>query len=520
MYNEERPARRFYAVSYNEDEPTVSLGAFIPPRKKVVPKPVSFTPQLVVIQNKDAVASPYVVSVRVVTIFLSLALFVFASVLTAPFIQNSGGKILAQLLSATIKSAPVIVENPYTQVQTELNYGVQMSFSQPNFFAETRDAFIAQSKTFIEADLTTMQLRYFKRGILELQVPILAKGVKGSWFETPAGLYEVKAKKEKLYSTFGQVYTPWSIKFQGNFLIHGWPYTENGEKVPAEFAGGGIRLRDDDAKKIYDIASVGTPILVHEAPAQPDTFVYEPKIPELDTPHYLIADVETNTVLASSDLDEVAPIASLTKLMTAVVAAEYINLDARVSVTEPTFVQSLIPRLSGLGTVSMYSLLQLLLVESSNEAADVIADQVGRAEFVAHMNEKAVAIGLTNTHFADPSGLSSDNTSTVRDLLGLIKYIYTTRQFIVDLTANQDLPTAYVSGEFGTLSNFNEVKGLDNFIGGKVGETTAAGQTSVTLHKIKVKGSERVIAIVLLGSDSRNADVTELLGYANARFGS
>ena len=75
-----------------------------------------------------------------------------------------------------------------------------MSFSQPNFFSETRDAFISQSKTFIEADLATMELRYFKEGVLELQVPILAKGAKGSWLETPAGLYEVKSKKQKQYS--------------------------------------------------------------------------------------------------------------------------------------------------------------------------------------------------------------------------------------------------------------------------------------------------------------------------------
>ncbi len=521
MYNEEPVARRFYAVSYNDDEPTVSLGAFIPPRKKkpqVDTNTVSFTPAIVKIGGE--VASPYVVSVKVVTVFLSVVVLLAISYFSKPFITEAGRPILAQLFSAVPASSPVIVENPYTQAQTALNYGVQMSFSQPNFFSETRDAFITQGKTFIEADLATMELRYFKEGVLELQVPILAKGAKGSWLETPAGLYEVKSKKQKLYSSFGQMYTPWSITFQGNFIIHGWPYTEKGEQVPADFPGGGIRLADTDAEKIFNLVSLKTPVLVHEVPAEPDAFLYEPKIPELNTPHYLIADVESNTVLASSDLDSVAPIASLTKLMTAVVAAEYINLDTRVVVAQPTFVQSLIPRLGGLGTVSMYSLLQLLLVESSNEAAEVIAAQTGRAAFVAHMNEKAKSIGLTNTHFADPSGLHAGNTSTVRDLLGLITYIYNTRKFIVDLTANQDLTTAYISGEFGTLSNFNEVEGLENFIGGKVGETTAAGQTSVTLHKIKVKGAERIIAIVLLNSDSRNADVTELIGYANARFGS
>lgn len=517
MYNEEPKARRFYAVSYNDDEPTVSLGAFIPKRRKTVPRAVSFTPQIVKISNP--VPSPYVVSVKVVTVFLSVTLVLLVSFLTAPFVQENAPRALAQIFATTLKAAPVIVENPYTKAQTALTYGVQVSFSQPNFFSETRDSFIRDAKTFIEADLTTMQLRYFKEGVLEVQVPILAKGAKGSWLETPAGLYEVKSKKEKLFSSFGQMYTPWSITFQGNFLIHGIPYTEDGTKLPTEFIGGGIRLSDADAKNIFSLVTLDTPVLVHAVPITPDAFLYEPKVPELDTPHYLIADIESNTVLASSDLDSEAPIASLTKLMTALVASEYINLDARVSVAQPTFVQSLIPRLNGLGTVSMYSLLQLLLVESSNEAADVIADQVGRANFVQYMNEKAKSIGLTHTSFADPSGISAGNTSTVRDLLGLITYIYNTRQFIVDLTANQDLPTAYVSGEFGTLSNFNEVRGLDNFIGGKIGETTAAGQTSVTLHTIKVKGTKRVIAIVLLGSDSRNADVTELLGYATERFG-
>ena len=364
-----------------------------------------------------------------------------------------------------------------------------------------------------------MQLRYFELGVLKEQVPILSKGQKGTWWETPAGLYEVKDKNAKQFSSFGQVTTPWNIAFQGNFSIHGWPLNPDGTPVSAEYTTGCIRLADGDAKQFFDLVTLHTPILVHEAPIEPDGFVYEPKIPELDTPHYLIADVESSTVLASSDLHESVPIASLTKLMTALVAAEYINLDTSVSVTQSTFVQSLIPRLGERDKVSMYSLLQLLLVESSNEAAEVIAEQIGQEKFIAYMNEKAASLGLTDTHFADPSGLSSENTSSLHDLLSLTQYIYNNRRFIIELTANQDLPSAYVSGEFGTLSNFNKIKDETNFIGGKVGETTAAGQTSITLHTLSVKGTDRVIAIILLNSNSRNDDVKELLGYAQERFG-
>ena len=521
MSKEEPQARRFYAVSYDDDEPTISLGAFIPPTPKKAIISHNFTPANIAKKKpaRGTVRSPYVVSVKVVTIMMAFLLCVFGGLLSAPHLKDGSERLVAQLFSADTTAIPVVIEDPYTTKQTPFNYGVHLALSEPNFFTETRTAFIDSEKTFIEADLTTMQLRYFEAGVLREQVSILSKGEKGSWWETPAGLYEVKSKKDKQFSSFGQVTTPWNIAFQGNFSIHGWPLNPDGTPVADDYTTGCIRLSDVDAKKIFDLVSTHTPILVHEAPVASDEFVYEPKIPDLDTPHYLIADVESSTVLASSELHTSVPIASLTKLMTALIAAEYINLDSTVSVTQPTFVQSLIPRLGERDKVSMYSLLQLLLVESSNEAAEVIAGQLGQETFVGYMNEKAASLGLSDTHFADPSGLSASNTSSLHDLLSLTQYIYNNRRFIIELTANQDLSTAYVSGEFGTLSNFNKIKDETNFIGGKVGETTAAGQTSISLHRITVKGTERVIALILLNSNSRNDDVKELLGYATERFG-
>jgi D-alanyl-D-alanine carboxypeptidase len=283
---------------------------------------------------------------------------------------------------------------------------------------------------------------------------------------------------------------------------------------------GGIELESDDAKELFAQISLGTPVLVYESPTVREPFLYEPKVPELATPHYLIADIESNTVLASSDLDFAVPIASLTKLMTAVVAAEYINLDTRIPTVEPTFVQSLVPRLGDRATVSMYSLLELLLLESSNEAAEVIASEVGREQFIAHMNERAKALGMNSTVFTDPSGIDAGNVSSVSDLLRLIQYIYDKRRFIVDISAGAALPDVYTTGEFANIQNFNDISGLDSFIGGKIGETTAAGQTSVTLHTLNVKGTERIIAVIVLGSTGRTADVTALMQYAEDRFGS
>lgn len=488
--------RRFYAVNHQDDTPKSGNGTLIPYKTKKKPTPKSL---MKIDQYATALLIPIVAFI---------------------FIAAAGTIGLQTVSSLNTASVPKVAISDYgTSEVKPLNYGVQVALTQPNFFAETREAFVEAGTTFIEVDLSAMQLRYFDNGILVFSTKIQAKGEKGSWWQTPAGLYKVEFKKENHFSTIGQVYQPWTLSFQGNFFIHGWSHYADNAPVPDDFAGGGIRLENEDAEKLFNMVAVDTPILVHENSKEDKPFVYEPKIPELKTPHYLIADVESSTVLASSDLTAVAPIASVTKLMTALIAAEFINLDSNVFVNEPTFVQSLVPRLGNRSRVSMYSLLQLLLVESSNEAAEVIASQLGHEEFVAKMNQKALSLGMVDTHFADASGLSAENASSLSDLLRLAQYIYTNRSFIFELTANQNLPTAHVGGEFGELVNFNKVEDLDNFIGGKVGETIAAGQTSVTLHRIDVKGTQRVVAIIILGSENRNDDVKELLRYAQERFG-
>ena len=166
----------------------------------------------------------------------------------------------------------------------------------------------------------------------------------------------------------------------------------------------------------------------------------------------------------------------------------------------------------------MYSLLQLLLVESSNEAAEVIAGQYGRSEFIAEMNTKATQLGMLHSTFTDPSGLSNGNTSSLGDLFTLAQYIHKNRTFIFEITAKNKVSTLGDTGEFTDLVNFNEVEELDNFVGGKVGETTAAGQTSVTLHTVSIQGSERTVVIILLGSTKRDEDVRTLMKYVEDRY--
>jgi serine-type D-Ala-D-Ala carboxypeptidase (penicillin-binding protein 5/6) len=482
------------AVSYKHDIPHTREGSLIPGKRFArVPVKPSYLPS------------------RGAILFVSSVLFFALSLGVTAF----------NTISATMSvAAPIVVvdTNEPEPVQ-ELQYGTRVSLSEPNFFAETKQGFVDAKTTFIEADLSAMKLRFYEAGEVKIEVPILSKGKEGSWWETPAGLYAIETKSVNHFSSFGKVWQPWSMAFQGNFFIHGWPYYPDGTPVPEGFSGGCIRLADEDVKKVYELAPVGTPVLVHEKDFESDGFVYEPKVPNVNAEHYLLADINNSTVLASSDMDTKVPIASVTKLMTALVAAEHINLDKDVRITQERYVTTLVPRLEGRRTASMYSLLQLLLVESSNEAAEVIASQVGRERFITLMNEKAESLGLENTTFADPSGLDNGNTSSLRDLLRLTQYIYNNRSFIFELSVNENITSAYRTGDFGELQNFNLVDGVENMIGGKVGETLAAGQTSVSLHELTVKDSKRIIAVVLLHSTDRPADVRRLLQYVSDRFG-
>lgn len=499
----ERPDSAFRLLSHEDDIPTNGRGLLIP-RKR----PGSRSTR----RNPKPSDRGFAFAGKVAKVAVG-AVGVFALALVAV----SGYGLVAQ---STMVATPVVtIIDPYTQTSTELGFGAQVALSKHTFFIETRDAFVDEGLTFIEVDQTRKQLRYFKNGVLVQSAEVLGVAEDGSWWDVPSGLYQLEGKDQRLFTTMSQAYMPYALTFESNFMIHGWPIYPGGEPVSAEFSGGGIRLSDESAQALFEAARIGTPILVHTAVERPDTFVYEPQVPELETPHYFIADIENSTILAASDLRAKAPIASVTKLMTAVVAAEEINLDGRVRVTSPSFVQSLIPRLSERSSVSMYSLLQLLLVESSNEAAEVIAAEMGREEFIEAMNAKARQLGMFDTTFVDPSGLGDGNVSSLGDLYTLSRYIEENRSFIFEITYKESVPSAYVGGEFDGLINFNEIEGLDNFVGGKVGETTAAGQTSVSLHEVRFNGSDRVLVVILLGSENRTEDIKTLIEYAQNRFG-
>lgn len=406
-----------------------------------------------------------------------------------------------------------------TGANTDFQYGPQPVLRDPNYFASVKEHLIKEKTSFIEADLSQMQLTVYTDGEKSLQVPIKTKGREGSWWETPAGIYKIETREENHFSSFGHVYQPYSLAFQGNFFIHGWPYYEDGTEVPPSYSGGCIRLDTKDAEAVFDAARVGMPVLVFEEDFNEDDFVYTNRLPSVEADEYLVADLSNNYVFLSEGEDKTVPIASITKLMTAIVATEYINIEKEV-VIPSTLASTSIPRLVPGETHTVYSLLYPLLLESSNEAADVIADSVGRRWFVDLMNKKAQAIGLEHTHFTDPSGADGGNVSTAEDLFRLAKYLYNNRSFILSVSVDKVGFNAYGDPSFANLQNLNDVPGFTYAFmkGGKVGKSTTAGETMLAVMEFPLQGETRPVAVIVLGSPDSKVDVRNLSGYMIMRY--
>lgn len=171
----------------------------------------------------------------------------------------------------------------------------------------------------------------------------------------------------------------------------------------------------------------------------------EPEPPGLTANAALVIDSETGAVLYSKNADERLPMASTTKIMTAIIVLESLPLDEKVMVSRKAHFQSgSVVGLQAQEVATVEQLLYGLLVFSGNDAAVALAEKTAGSEtkFVAKMNERATAMGLTNTHFTNSSGLNhKDHYSSCTDLATMSRYAMQNATFrqMVD-TAEYDFP--------------------------------------------------------------------------------
>ncbi|OHA01914.1 MAG: hypothetical protein A3C11_00280 [Candidatus Sungbacteria bacterium RIFCSPHIGHO2_02_FULL_49_12] len=400
-------------------------------------------------------------------------------------------------------------------------------FSNKEAVLQKRGELTAAKASFIFADLTDLSLGYYKDGALQKQFPIRARGKAGSFFETPNGFYTIQSKEENHFSTIGEVWMPWSMHFFGNYFIHGWPYYPDGTPVSEKFSGGCIRLSSADAKELFYLTQRGLPVLVYSGLTASTSAAgkYYRKLsavagahnPVVSAPAVLAADFESGQILWEKNKDEPHPIASITKLMTALAAVESIN---RFKVL--TFPEDLVglpqdsSELAAGEKLKSEDLLYPLILRSSNAVAELYKRQVWG--FVGIMNQKAKAIGLARTKFADADGASADNISTAEDTFKLLRYIATYKKPIFDLSGKSRHALTAASGEKHNWANVNWPTD-EKFLGGKAGSTTAAKETMAGVYNVRfAEAGERPVAVIVLGADDRIQDVRAILTYLEDNF--
>ena len=192
----------------------------------------------------------------------------------------------------------------------------------------------------------------------------------------------------------------------------------------------------------------------------------------------ILMDAETGRVLYEQNADEPMLIASITKIMTAVVALENGSLEQMYTVTADDMAEGSSMYLAPGERLCLEELLYGLMLSSGNDAALAVAHCVSGSveDFVSAMNAKAKELGMTHTSFANPNGLDHESHySSARDMAVLTAYALRSAAFV------RIVSTKSITIGSRTLTNHNKLLDLyDGCIGVKTGYTRAAGRTLVS----------------------------------------
>lgn len=217
----------------------------------------------------------------------------------------------------------------------------------------------------------------------------------------------------------------------------------------------------------------------------------------------LVVDQQSSRVLYERGADTRVPIASITKLMTAMVvldAEQALDEKIPVHIENTRELQGVFSRVRKDSHLTRRELLLITLMSSENRAAAALAHHYagGYEAFIAAMNAKALALGMGNTQFVEPTGLSSDNISTARDLAKLVSAA-ADYPLIKEFSTNTRRDTRFSKPRYTlAFANTNPLLRNDNWDIeiSKTGYTRPAGQCLVMLANIE----DRPVALVLLDS--------------------
>jgi D-alanyl-D-alanine endopeptidase (penicillin-binding protein 7) len=227
-------------------------------------------------------------------------------------------------------------------------------------------------------------------------------------------------------------------------------------------------------------------------------------VPDLRAEAAIIYSPETGKVIWEENSQNQRSIASITKIMTATVFLENSpDLSQQYVIQRADVLHASTTYLRAGYKISADNLLHLLLIASDNAAARALArvSPLGTSDFIARMNEKAQELGLKSTHYADPSGLLSDNVSSAYDMARLIAYVASDPR-ISSIMQTQYYSVPITARNVINVHSTNQLvmKGDVDVLGGKTGFISKAGYCLATLLRLPQSGQQ--VAVVVLGARS------------------
>lgn len=242
-------------------------------------------------------------------------------------------------------------------------------------------------------------------------------------------------------------------------------------------------------------------------------FIKDPsKQLKLSAEAYYVGDLDTGEVILEKNKDAIFPIASVSKLMTATVSLDKQNQDELTTVSQTAL--NTYGKNGGLYVgekIKINDLIFPMLLESSNDAAEVIAEASGRDNFINFMNQKAKELELKDTSFEDPSGLSEKNLSTTFDLFKFAQFLKNSELNLLQLTTQR----SYKNQKHIWFNN-TQFLGIPGYQGGKRGYIDESKQTAVSVFTLPLSQvGSRNIGIVILRSVDRLRDVQNIVSYLN-----
>lgn len=236
-----------------------------------------------------------------------------------------------------------------------------------------------------------------------------------------------------------------------------------------------------------------------------------------DNSAYVVFDLNQKKFLEGKGFNLVRPIASVTKIMTAVVFLEENKrgnaCQTAILPSDADFIKGTTSPLPKNVNISCNELLKAMFVRSDNYAAHALAHatHLSKAQFIARMNTKARELGMTQTYFEDTSGLSANNVSTVSDLAKLAGYAASKPQ--IQQLSNSPMVTVYAAGQTLSMKNTNAIVRSQSYpaLVSKTGFTREAGYNLAFINRNDCNGKRIGVISLNNSSGSARTDFTEAM---------